>query len=361
MKALHQARADRDDDVTGVFARPKTLRAASRPRPLEAQRLLHVERSTGQVRDGAMGAIADFARPGDVWVVNDAATLPASLSGHDERGRAIELRLAGALPERSRWTAIVFGAGDWRDDTDRREPPPALHLGARLTLGPLRARVVAIDPQSPRLVEVAFAQRGAAFWQALYAHGRPVQYRYVERALSLSDVQTPLASRPWAVEAPSAGRSLHPRVLGALRARGATIATLTHAAGLSASGDAALDARLPLPERYSIPRATVEALGRARRVVAVGTSVTRALEGAALQGSTLGTVSPGPGTTDLRIGEATPLRVVHALLTGAHDPSSSHYDLLRAFAPEGLLRRAVQTSAALGYLGHELGDSWLIA
>jgi len=142
---------------------------------------------------------------------------------------------------------------------------------------------------------------------------------------------------------------------------GAEVVTLTHAAGLSATGDPALDARLPLPERYDLPAATVDAISRARergrRVVAVGTTVTRALEG---NHRTHGALRPGLGETDLVLGPDTERAVVDALLTGAHDPASSHYQLLRAFAPEPLLRDAVRVSASLGYLGHELGDSWLI-
>jgi S-adenosylmethionine:tRNA ribosyltransferase-isomerase len=126
-----------------------------------------------------------------------------------------------------------------------------------------------------------------------------------------------------------------------------------------ATGDPALDARLPLRERYAIPERTASLVNQAKRagnrIVAVGTSVTRALEGALLA---RGALQSGEGETDLVIGPRTRLQVVDALLTGAHDPGSSHYGLLSAFCAPAILERAVQTSARLGYFGHEFGDSW---
>jgi S-adenosylmethionine:tRNA ribosyltransferase-isomerase len=327
---------------------------------LASQRLLHVDRASGALTDRRISELPSLVRPGDVWVLNDAATLPASLAGR-AAGRDVELRLASALPS-GRWLAVLFGEGSWRDDTDRRPAPPRLEPGDRIVLGEgLSATVRALDPGSPRLLEVRFEPGGDAFWRALYALGRPVQYSYLAREVPLGRVQTGYAARPWAMELPSAGRPLSSGLLARLRSAGARIATLTHAAGLSATGDAALDARLPLPERFDIPTATARAIADAldeeRRVVAVGTSVTRALEGSALAH---GVVRAGEGETDLVIGPGAPLRVVGALLTGAHDPTSSHYALLRAFAPDPLLERAVTVSEARGYLGHELGDSWLI-
>ena len=139
-------------------------------------------------------------------------------------------------------------------------------------------------------------------------------------------------------------------------------ASLTHAAGLSSTGDAALDAALPRPERFDIPASTVEAIHAARaaagRVVAVGTTVVRALEGRALQSG--GRLTPGEGVTDLLMGPGFVPRVVSGLLTGVHDPTTSHYALLQAFAPLPLLREAAQLAEQRGYLGHEFGDSCLI-
>src|SRR5690606_17961373 len=118
---------------------------------------------------------------------------------------------------------------------------------------------------------------------------------------------------------------------------------------------------LPLPERYEIPTETVAALARTRacggRVIAVGTTVVRALEGAA-RGD--GIVRAGPGVTDLIITPSRALRVVDALLTGMHDPSESHYRLLGAFTPPALLERAWDRALASGYRSHEFGDLALL-
>jgi len=338
----------------------KAMRAAGEPRLGHEQRMLVVDAASGELSDERVTSLAIHVRPGDVWVLNDSATLPASLAGRIG-DTDVELRLSGELSS-GRWRAVLFGRGSWRDDTDRRHPPPRVSPGDTIALGgSLRAHVERVDPRSARLLEISFTPRGDAFWRALYAVGQPVQYSYLLRELELRELSTAFAGRPWSVELPSAGRPLTLERLRDLRRAGAAVVALTHAAGLSATGDPALDALLPLPERYDIPDATAAAVMRAlserRRVVAVGTSVTRALEGSF---AAHGEVRPGPGETDLRLGPNTLRRVSCALFTGAHDPSSSHYELLRAFASSRLLERASRFSAEHGYLAHELGDSWLI-
>ncbi|XXF77054.1 S-adenosylmethionine:tRNA ribosyltransferase-isomerase [Myxococcaceae bacterium GXIMD 01537] len=338
------------------------MNAASWPREHpDAGRLLHVAPRSGRIHDTHVSALPTLLRAGDLLVVNDAATLPASLHGRTEAGTEVELRLLAREPGGT-WTAVLFGAGDWRTRTEDRLAPPALAVGARLRLGTLTARVVEVLPPSPRLLRVAFDEAGAALWAGLYRSGRPVQYAYVAGALSLWHVQTGYAARPWAVETPSAGYALTWELLLALRRRGVRWASLTHAAGLSSTGDEALDAALPRPERFDIPVATVEAIERTRReggrVVAVGTTVVRALEGRAAQGG--GRLEPGEGETDLLLGPGFVPRVVEGVLTGVHEPGSSHHSLLRAFAPLPLLREAAALAEARGYLGHEFGDSCLV-
>jgi S-adenosylmethionine:tRNA ribosyltransferase-isomerase len=332
---------------------------------------LHLDVAREAFADRRASELPELLEPGDVLVVNDAATLPASLHGRvgqdGVEGAPIELRLLGQEPDGS-WRAVLFGAGDWRTPTERRPAPPRLERGARLAFGALTACVEAacveevLEP-SPRLLRVRFDAEGARFWSALYRLGRPVQYSYLEAPLPLWDAQTSYASRPWAVEAPSAGYPLDAARLLALRARGVEILPLTHAAGLSATGDPALDAALPLAERFSIPERSVSALLEARRagrrVVAVGTTVVRALEGNALENG--GTLTAGEGSTTLHIGPGFRRQVTGALLTGMHDPTESHYALLQTFAPRALLDRAHAQAQRWGYLGHEFGDACLIA
>ena len=309
-----------------------------------------------------MGELAGLLRPGDLLVVNDAATMPASLRGSSRLG-PVEARLAGGGEKIGEWWAVLFGEGTWKETTEERAAPPALAHGDLIRFGDdLRARVRAVSELSPRLVELRFECDEEEIWPRLYAAGRPVQYSYLRGPVPLRSVQTPFAGRPWAVEMPSAGRALVVPLLGELRRRGVGIASVTHAAGLSSTGDPVLDAALPLPERYAIPEATVAAVAGARatggRVVAVGTTVVRALEGSSASGG--GALRAGEGVTDLRIGPGFAPKVVAGLLTGIHEPGSSHFELLQAFAPAGLLDAAFRHAEAEGYLGHEFGDLSLV-
>jgi S-adenosylmethionine:tRNA ribosyltransferase-isomerase len=323
------------------------------------ERLLLVDPRAGTLRDARFGELPALLRPADLLVMNDAATLPASLVGHGPRGEPIEARLLGELASGA-FRAVLLGGGDWRQRTEDRAAPARVDPGGRLAFAGLSATVERVSRLSPRLVELRFDRSGAELWLGLYRAGRPVQYAYTSGPIELWHVQVAYASRPWAVEMPSAGRPLRWDLLLALRARGIRFARVTHAAGLSSTGDPAVDAALPLPERFEIPLETVHAVTEGRgaggRVVAVGTSVARALEGAA-QG---GRLIAGSGETDLLIGPGYRPRVVDGLLTGTHEPTASHFALLHAFAPAGLLARATEHAERAGYLTHEFGDSWLV-
>jgi S-adenosylmethionine:tRNA ribosyltransferase-isomerase len=335
--------------------------AATRPSSRVPERLLLLDPQAGRFRDTSLAELPALLRAGDLMVVNDAATLPASLSAVAPGGARVEVRLLGEA-EPSRWRAVLFGEGDWHTRTEVRPAPPSLGPGDTLQLKGLRATVLAVSTLSPRLLDLRFDAEGGRLWSALYRLGRPIQYAHLEAGLALSDVQTAYASRPWAAELPSAGRPLSWQLLLDLKRRGIALAALTHAAGLSSTGDPALDRALPLPERYEVPETTVAAVGTARasggRVVAVGTSVVRALEGSAVCHG--GRLAAGPGTTDLVVGPGYAPRVVDGLLTGFHEPGSSHLGLLRAFVPPPLLEAAYSHAEAEGYRGHEFGDSSLI-
>ncbi len=329
-----------------------------RAEPLQ-ERLLVVDPASGRFEARLVGDLAGFVGPADLLVVNDAATFPASLRGTTATGDAVEARL---LVSRSgAWRAILFGAGDWHTRTEDRAPPPRLRAGDSLLFpGGLRGRVASVSPVSPRLVELRFEAAAETVWTTIHRHGLPVQYAHVARALAPWHVQTPFASRPWASEMPSAARPLAWELVLAIRGRGARFASVTHAAGLSSTGDAALDAALPLRESFEVPLETAGAIARTRahgargRVVAVGTSVVRALESAAR-------MHAPSGETDLLIDERHALSAVDAIFTGMHEPGTSHDALLHAFAPAKLLTRAYEHAVALGFVGHEFGDSMLIA
>jgi S-adenosylmethionine:tRNA ribosyltransferase-isomerase len=181
-------------------------------------------------------------------------------------------------------------------------------------------------------------------------------------SLALWDVWTRIAGPPVAFEPPSAGFVLDWQLLAAVRRQGVEFATLTHAAGISSTGDPQLDAQLPFDEPYRIPDSTAALIRRTRasggRIIAIGTTVVRALEDAACED---GTVRAGEGIARLRIGGATHLRVVDMILSGTHEPGTSHYELLHAFADPATLSRADRELQAHRYRTHEFGDSVLIA
>jgi S-adenosylmethionine:tRNA ribosyltransferase-isomerase len=341
------------------------MKAATLPvqRPHDAKLL--VIAADGSLQHAQRKQLAGFLRPGDLLVANDAATLPASLAGiHLRSGLPIEVRLAGrrslAVDDLREFTAIVFGAGDFRTRTEDRAAPPPLRAGDGLALGPLRATVLrTLD--HPRLVALRLHGPPDEIWAGIARHGRPIQYAHVAAPLALWDVWTSVAALPVAFEPPSAGFVLDWQLLAALKARGVGFATLTHAAGISSTGDPALDARLPFDEPYQLPAATVAAVERTHaalgRVVALGTTVTRALEHAAAQPCGL---RAGAGLADQRLGADSRLRVVDAIVSGTHESGTSHYDLLRAFASDAVLQQADAQLQQHAYRTHEFGDSVLI-
>ncbi len=345
-----------------------TLVAASTPvqRPDDA-RLLVID------RDGAISTLArrswiELLREGDLVIANDAATLPGSLRArHARTGLPIEIRLAARAsldPRDVVFDAVIFGEGDHTTRTEDRALPPAIETGDVLAIegSALTASVLArLD--HPRFVRLDFGADSRAFWSTLARVGRPVQYAHVPEQLALWDVWTVLAGPPVAFEPPSAGFVLDWATLDAVRSRAARFATLTHAAGLSSTGDPALDARFPLDEPYAIPRHTALAITEARanggRVIAIGTTVVRALEHAVSDGPLTG---ERHGVADQRIGAASVLRVIDVIVSGTHEPGTSHRELLRAFASDEVLTRADRRLAEERFRTHEFGDSvWIEA
>src|SRR5215470_8804271 len=235
---------------------------------------------SGQIRDLPRTALIDLIQPGDLVVANDAATIPASLSGvHLPSHRPIEVRLAGVPsldPDNREFSAVVFGEGDFRTRTEDRPRPPSLAEGDQLQMGPLSAKILHLLGH-PRLVLLKFDHSRDELWAGLAHHGRPIQYSHVPLPLSLWDVWTPIAGPPVAFEPPSAGFALDWSILRSFQERGIHFRTITHAAGLSSTGDAELDALPPFDEPYYIPPATALAISHAhllgRRVVAIGTTV----------------------------------------------------------------------------------------
>ena len=351
--------------VPANVVRPPPLPATSPRVDRAGSRLLVVNAASESVRDSHFRELPELLTAEDLLVVNDAATLPASFAARTTRGEPLELRLAAF--EDDGFTALALGSGTFRDPTERRGAPPELRPGDALSIADsgspsLSARITHVEATTgtTRKVSIRFDREGDALWSALYRAGRPIQYSYTSRELSLFHVQNVYAGRAFAFELPSAGHAFDGAMLLALRRRGVAIASLSHAAGLSSTGNPELDAMLPFPERYELPFATVRAVRatqrRGGRVVAVGTSVVRALESAAASGR----LAPGEGVARLVLDQRHRPRVVTAVLSGIHPPGGSHFELLSAFAPRALLGRAAEEASRLGYLQHEFGDLCLV-
>jgi S-adenosylmethionine:tRNA ribosyltransferase-isomerase len=361
------------------FRLPPELEAASPPEARGLRRdhvrLLLVDRATGAVGHHRFHELPRLLEPGDLLVANDSRTLPASLLGRTAGGTPLEVRLAAR--EGARWAALVLGVpGDGGDPalvpTDARPPPPALGVGERLRFaGGLWATVLGRHEEAGPLVWLAFDAAGERLAEALHRAGRPVRYAYVPRPWPLHHYQTLFAAGPGSAEMASAGRPFTVQTLRDLRARGIGLATISLHAGLSTYGDPATDRRYVPAEPYLVPEATAAAVAACRaaggRVIAVGTTVVRALETAAGASAQAGAgagppavLRAGSGVSRLRIGPGHRLLAVDGLLTGLHEPEASHLDLLAAFVDRPALDRAYAAALAAGYLWHEFGDVCLL-
>jgi S-adenosylmethionine:tRNA ribosyltransferase-isomerase len=335
------------------------VRPAPSPRPAAAHRLLYVDPTQRSHSHHRIDELPKLLASGDLLIVNDAATLPASLRFARRDG---ELRLVRRGKTDAEWTAVLFGRGDFRTPTELRPEPDRVVPGERLELGVgLFAEVTRVDPEEPRLVDIRFELGGSDLLRALYRAGRPIQYAYLGRELELWDFQNVFAGRPWALEIPSAGHVLSWKLLTELGARGVRLARVTHAAGISSTGSTALDRRLPFDERYEMDERAVEAVHRTKeqkgRVIAVGTTVVRALEACHAEH---GRLVAGAGEARLRLGPGFRPRVVDGLLSGMHESSTSHFALLQAFASGALLDSALEAAERAEYLQHEFGDAMLV-
>jgi S-adenosylmethionine:tRNA ribosyltransferase-isomerase len=219
--------------------------------------------------------------------------------------------------------------------------------------------VVAAHPHGapdPRLWRADLAIEGAVE-DYLARVGRPIRYGYVPGAHPLADYQTVFARQPGSAEMPSAARPFTTEIVTGVVTRGVVVAPLLLHTGVSSleTGEA------PLPERFEVPETTARLVNLTRasggRVVAAGTTVTRALESAA---DADGTVQARAGWTDLVLSPARPARVVRGLVTGWHAPGASHLRLLEAVASEALVARAYAAALRHRYLWHEFGDSCLL-
>lgn len=305
-------------------------------------RLLVTARATGRIVYARFTDVPEVLQPGDLLVMNDSATLAAALTATRADGSRLAFHLSTRLP-----------ADLWIVE------PRDSHVASGETLslaGGGIARMLVRYPGSSRLW-IARLDLPVALPEFLARFGRPIRYPYVPAEWPLAMYQTVYAREPGSAEMPSAGRAFTPEVLTRAAARGIGIARLTlHAGVASPERD-----EPPVEEWYRVPAETAAAAAAARRgghrVVAVGTTVVRALESAT---DAHGRVIASQGWTDLIITPERGVRAVDGLLTGFHEPRASHLAMLEAFAGRDHLALAYEAALRGGYLWHEFGDLHLI-
>ena len=336
---------------TALPTLPRSLRA-SRPAARRGVRrdhvrLLVVDRSAGRILHTRFDRLPELLGPGDLLVVNTSRVLPAAVAAVRASGDPVQLR--PCVRRGREWDALAVQVA----------PPHAnvpLEPGETLHVGEAALRVRGRRPDIPLLWRLELDS--PADLELILRHGEPIRYSYVPEPVPLAAYQPVYASHPGSAESPSAGLPFSWELLRSVRERGADLADLVLHTGLSSYQDDDFDLEHHLYEEFfDLGEAAAAAVNRAGRVIAVGTTVVRALETAAGED---GRVRPASGWTRLQIGPASRLRVVDALLTGMHEPEASHFDLLRAFLPEPLLDRAYRAAIAAGYLWHEFGDAALI-
>jgi S-adenosylmethionine:tRNA ribosyltransferase-isomerase len=321
-------------------------------------RLLVIERTNGKIEHSRFDKIDNYLRADDLLVFNASRTLPASLRGCEcgaLHGPCMEVRLAEHLPDDS-WLALLvceqgdpFGCG--------------MRAGMQIDFEQgLAASVLGRDENIPRLWKLRFSKSGAELVDLFYRLGKPIRYEYVSAPWDLDFYQTVYAKEPGSAEMPSAGRAFTWKLLLDLKRRGIETTFLVLHTGLSSYMDDELDAQHPASEEeYFISESAADKINRTRaqggRVIAVGTTVVRALEANV---DVNGKVRAEHGYTRLHIGADHKLRAVDSLLTGLHEPEASHLDLLSAFLPPERIRSAYGEAVAHRYLWHEFGDLNLI-
>jgi S-adenosylmethionine:tRNA ribosyltransferase-isomerase len=337
------------------FELPPALEASEPPEARgltrDAVRMMVAHRHDVGLVHSTFARLPAFLEAGDLVVVNTSGTIPAAVPATDDDGHRLVIHLSTRLDD-GRWvveprrvdgrTTIRWGAG---------LPPRHLRVGPDAT-------ITLLEPYGAGgrlwIAELAIPQP-VLTW--LTVHGQPIRYHYVDRPWLLSAYQNVYSTEPGSAEMPSAGRPFTAEVITRLVAKGVGVTPI-----ILHTGVASLEVdELPYPERVVVPATTADRINIAHatggRVIAIGTTVVRAVETAADQ---LGVVKAYDGWTDLVITPERGVRAVEGLLTGWHEPEASHLLMLEAVAGRELLRRSYEASLAEGYRWHEFGDVHLV-
>ncbi len=338
-----------------TFDLPPALEATAPPEARgltrDAVRMMVSHRSTGQLLHSTFTLLPTFLEPGDLLVVNTSGTIPAAVDAVPPDGTPVVVHLSTRI-DGDLWVVeprrpVGKSSERWGEDA----PPRSMSLGPGASielLEPLR--------DSTRLwIAQVELPRPPLTWLAV--HGRPISYGYLEKRWPISYYQNVYANEPGSAEMPSAGRPFTADIVTRLVATGIGVSPIVlHTGVASLESD-----ELPYAERVKVPRWTADRINGTRRrggrVIAVGTTVVRALESGADES---GRVHPLDGWTDLVITPDRGVRAIDGLLTGWHEPGASHLLMLEAVAGRDLLETSYQASLDAEYLWHEFGDTHLI-
>jgi S-adenosylmethionine:tRNA ribosyltransferase-isomerase len=347
------------------FELPEELVAQEPPAERGASRMLVLDRATGAFSDSHFSELPGLLRAGDLLVLNESRVIPARLYARRTLVREREQpsgRIEVMLTEqagKNRWRALV-------------RPGRKVAIGERLVFPDLKgeivleAEVLERGPFGERLLEFG---KGADIFAILDRIGHMPLPPYIHRDDAETDrerYQTVFAREPGSVAAPTAGLHFTEAMLGALAPNGVETARVTLHVGLGTFAplrvDRVKDVRLHR-ERYTLGEAAAAAINRARaeerRIVAVGTTVVRTLESAALCANG-GEVEPHSGETEIFIAPGFEFRAVDAMLTNFHLPQSSLLMLVSAFAGREHVLAAYRHAVAKRYRFFSYGDCMLI-
>lgn len=331
-----------------AFELPRELEARRPPEARglarDAVKLLVSDAGTQTHTLRAFADLPSVLREGDLLVVNDSATIPAAIDARRRNGVCVVLHFSTRISARL-W--IV-------------EPrhTPLLEVGERFAL-PADAWITLLAPVDSTHPRLWYALLDAPHEPFMYfkTYGRPIRYDYVDGAYPLEMYQTIFAREPGSVEMPSAGRPFTLRVIDRLYRHGVNLASITLHCGVASPETH----EPPLDERFAVPEWTADTIAQTKRsggrVIAVGTTVVRALESAA---DLRGTVSPRQGWTSHIVDERHAPVIADGLLTGFHEPRASHLLMLRAFGGPAVIEQAYEIALRRGLLWHEFGDVHLI-
>jgi S-adenosylmethionine:tRNA ribosyltransferase-isomerase len=326
---------------------PPEARGLSR----DGVRLLLARRTDGSIEHHTFADLPDLLSPGDVVVINVSATIPAAVPARRSNGTRVRVHFATRAPHlEDDWRVVEIRSADGGR-------PARLPAGERLELrGGAALELVAPYASGRRLMLARFCC-ALLVDEYLERHGEPIRYSHVRGRWPLEAYQNVYAISPGSAEMPSAGRPFTRELISRLVAREIAVAPITLHAGVSSPESH----EPPFPEWFEVPERTARTICDARhrrgRVIAVGTTVVRALESAA-DGD--GCSCARSGWTGLVVTPECGVRAVDGLITGWHDPEASHLMMLEAVAGTDLLRASYDAALDAGYLWHEFGDSHLI-